>query len=457
MMSMIIQVFKKITIPFKKPGDIFHGWWLVVAGVFLLTIMSISVFRGMGVLLVVLQKEFQWSRTQISVGGLFSRVEGAALGPLEGLLIDKLGSRRMILIGYSIMALGFILFSRISNLWQFYVVFAFITLGSGLGGWLAVISLLNNWFVKSRSIAMAGAMSGIHIAGFLLPLFAIAMESVGFRITTFSVAILILIVLLPAVKIIRNRPEDMGLLPDNEIVEANQSTLTENEASGPVIEPRDGNLGQGGSEAVEISKVSGDFTAREALFSSTFWMLTLAHITSTLSIVTLSLHLTPRLTDMGLKLSTASYIEMTYSILALPTIFIAGWLGDKMSKKYLIVLFLVLQSVSTFILTFAGNLQMVLVFAVIYGVAFGGRIPLMSAIRGDYFGRKAFATISGWSMLPNGILMAVAPVWAGWMFDNYQSYQIPFFTFAVLNLMGALIMLFVNKPRPKKTQVIVGL
>ena len=107
-----------------------------------------------------------------------------------------------------------------------------ITLGSGLGGWLAVISLLNNWFVKSRSIAMAGAMSGIHIAGFLLPLFAIAMESVGFRITTFSVAILILIVLLPAVKIIRNRPEDMGLLPDNEIVEANQSTLTENEASG---------------------------------------------------------------------------------------------------------------------------------------------------------------------------------------------------------------------------------
>ena len=107
MMSMIIKVFKKITIPFKKPGDIFHGWWLVVAGVLLLTIMSISVFRGMGVLLVVLQKEFQWSRTQISVGGLFSRVEGAALGPLEGLLIDKLGSRRMILIGYSIMALGF--------------------------------------------------------------------------------------------------------------------------------------------------------------------------------------------------------------------------------------------------------------------------------------------------------------------------------------------------------------
>lgn len=457
MMSIISKISKNIAVPLKKPGEIFHGWWLVVAGVFLLTIMSISVFRGMGVLLVVLQKEFQWTRTQISIGGLFSRVEGAALGPLEGILIDKLGSRRMILIGYSVMALGFILFSRISNLWQFYAVFAFITLGSGLGGWLAVISLINNWFVKSRSIAMAGAMSGIHIAGFLLPLFAIAMESAGFRITTFSVAILILIVLFPAVKIIRNRPEDMGLLPDNEIAGSRQSISVGNELSESVIKRRGRNPGPGDSDAAELSEVGDDFTAREALLSSTFWMLTIAHITSTLSIVTLSLHLTPRLTDMGLKLSTASYIEMTYSVLALPTIFIAGWLGDKMSKKHLIVVFLVLQSISTFILTFAGNMQMVLVFAVIYGIAFGGRIPLMSAIRGDYFGRKAFATISGWSMLPNGILMAVAPVWAGWMFDNYQSYQIPFFTFAVLNLMGALIMLFVNKPRSKTTQVKVGL
>ena len=52
----------------------------------------------------------------------------------------------------------------------------------------------------------------------------------------------------------------------------------------------------------------------------------------------------------------------------------------------------------------------------------------------------------GWSMLPNGILMAVAPVWAGWMFDNYGSYMIPFFVFGMANLMGVIAMVFVRRP-----------
>ena len=84
----IIIIMKQIT----GAGGIFYGWWLVGVGVFLLTLMSLCVFRGLGVMMVVLQKEFAWTRTQISLGTLFSRVEGAALGPLEGFLIDKIGA-----------------------------------------------------------------------------------------------------------------------------------------------------------------------------------------------------------------------------------------------------------------------------------------------------------------------------------------------------------------------------
>ena len=75
----------------------------------------------------------------------------------------------------------------------------------------------------------------------------------------------------------------------------------------------------------------------------------------------------------------------------------------------------------------------------------------MASIRGEYFGRKAFASIMGWSMLPNGILMAIAPVWAAWMFDNFGSYTIPFLAYAVINLAGAVIMLFASKPKLTQT------
>ena len=112
----------------------------------------------------------------------------------------------------------------------------------------------------------------------------------------------------------------------------------------------------------------------------------------------------------------------------------------------MIGIFLIIQGASVIILAFANGLPLALLFAVLYGIAFGGRTPLMTAIRGDYFGRGSFATIMGWSMLPNGILMAVAPVWAGWMFDNYGSYMIPFFVFGMANLLGVIAMVFVRRP-----------
>ena len=86
------------------------------------------------------------------------------------------------------------------------------------------------------------------------------------------------------------------------------------------------------------------------------------------------------------------------------------------------------------------------VFAVMYGIAFGGRMPLTTSIRGDYFGRRAFATITGLSSVPNNICTILAPLFAGYMFDRTGSYVIPFFAFAALAYLGGLIVLFVHKP-----------
>ena len=409
----------------QDPKQFFFGWSLVVVGVVLLSISSLGVFRGMSPLMPVLQKNFGWTRTQISLSSLLTRVEGAALGPIEGFLIDRIGARKMVLIGFSIMAVGFVLFSFIQNLWQFYAVFILINLGNGIGGWLAVVTILNSWFRRKRTIAMAGAMSGILIAGIFVPPYTIALNH-GFRVTVFVFGLIILAVALPCVKIIKNNPEELGLLPDGAETESDLDKSTP-------------------------SKISQDqeveFTVGQALKTRVFWILTVAHVSSTISLATLSIHLMARLQDIGLSSTTASYIELVSSVVALPSLFVAGWLGDKVSKKYLVALFLFLQGISTIVLTVANGLPLALLFAVFYGIAFGGRIPLMTAIRGDYFGRKAFASIMGWSMLPNGILMAIAPVWAAWMFDTYGSYTVPFLSYAVINLAGALIMLVVKNPQ----------
>jgi hypothetical protein len=89
---------------------------------------------------------------------------------------------------------------------------------------------------------------------------------------------------------------------------------------------------------------------------------------------------------------------------------------------------------------------MTYLFAVLMGVGFGGRTPLTTAIRGVYFGRKAFASITGVSMIPMNILLLAAPLYAGMAFDRTGSYFLPFATIAVVNLFGSAMFLFLGRP-----------
>ncbi|MDP6451916.1 MAG: MFS transporter [SAR202 cluster bacterium] len=410
-----------------RPGKVFYGWWLVGVAAFMLTLMSLTVFQGLGTMLVTLERQFGWTRTALSGAFALARVEGAVLGPLEGFLVDRIGNRRMVLIGYTIMGIGFILMSQVRSLWHFYAAFIIISLGSGLGGWLAMISMINNWFNRRRSFALASAMSGIHVGGLLVPLLALAIEWFGFNGAALGIGVFLLVIIGPVSRVIRNRPEDYGMHPDGVAPDAEISETKADDDPQEDDEP--------------------DFTAAQALRTPVFWTLTVVQVATSISVVTLALHLVPKLTDMGMSLSGASTIVLTYTIVALPSQFISGFFADRLPKPPVIFVFLLLQGAAILTIAVADTVLMAVAFAVMYGIAFGGRSPLMTAIRGDYFGRKAFATIMGLSQFPMNLGMIVAPLFAGYMFDTTGTYFVPFVTFASLTFLGAGLMLFVKKPR----------
>ena len=415
---------RTLGLPFT-PGGVFYGWWLVGVAAFLLTLMSLTVFQGLGTILVALERQFGWSRTALSGAFSLARVEGAFLGPVEGFLVDRVGTRKMVFIGYILMGLGFLWLGQVETLWAFYASFMLITLGSGLGGWLAIIAMVNNWFTRQRTFAMASAMSGIHFGGLLVPLLALGIEAFEFSGAATIIGVFLLIVVGPAAKAIRNHPEDMGLQPDGDSENSSESVLTEDD------EP--------------------DFTAAQALRTPAFWILTVMQVASSVAIVTLALHLVPKLTDMGMTLSGAGTVVLTYTIVALPSQFLSGYFADRLPKTLMIAIFLAIQGIALTIIAFADTILLAYIFALLYGIGFGGRNPLTTAIRGEYFGRKAFATIMGISQFPMNIGMIGAPLFAGYMFDTTNSYVIPFSVFAILTFFGAFLMLFVKKPR-KLTQ-----
>ena len=408
---------------------VFYGWWLAAIASFMITIMSLTVFLGTGTLLVALQREFGWSRTALSGAFALARVEGAVLGPIEGVLVDRVGTRRMTLIGYLVMAVGFVLQSQINSLWQFYVAFIVISLGSGLGGWLAMIAMVNNWFNRKRSMAMATAMSGTHFAGFMVPLFAYCMEVFGFRDVSMGIGILLLVIIGPVTKAIRNYPEQYGMRPDGD--------------------PPAGESDGSDREAYAAGANEQEFTVRQALRTWAFWLLTIAQVASSVAIVSLTLHLSPKLTDMGMTLTQAGVVTAMITVTALPSQFLSGYLADRLPKPPLIAFLLFLQSGAILLLALNESETTILpwVFAVVYGIGFGGRMPLTTAIRGEYFGRRSFATIMGVSQLPMNIGMIFAPLYAGYMFDTTGTYIVPFTVFAGLSFAGAVLMLFVRRPK----------
>lgn len=505
---------------FANVRGMFYGWWLVGLSSFMLTLMSLTVFQGLGTMLVALERQFGWSRTALSGAFSLARVEGAVLGPIEGVLVDRVGTRRMVLIGYILMGLGFIWLSQIEmlgdvgilrtigllgaleftllitlraveflfaltgyaapaeialdeSLIHFYLSYIFITLGSGLGGWLAIIAMINNWFSRRRSLAMAGAMSGIHFGGLLIPVLALMIERLEFEGATLAIGVFLLVIIGPAFKLLRTRPEDVGMTPDGD-PPVRSSAASRGASGGATGTGAVAAESRGASASQTPQRVDDEpeFTAIQALKTPAFWMLTIAQVASSVAIVTLALHLVPKLTDTGMSLVAAGSVITTQTIIALPAQFVSGLIADKMSKTLLIAFFLLIQGIGILLfalfdliplplmpfdeMSFFGLFDISLEFlnvywlayvgALLYGIGFGGRSPLTTAIRGEYFGRKAFATIMGISQLPMNIAMIFAPLFAGYMFDTSGTYIVPFTMFAALTFMGAILMLFVRRP-----------
>ena len=392
----------------------------------MLMLMSTTVFQGVGTFFVALERTFGWNRTTLSGAFALSRAEGALLGPLEGFLVDRLGTRRMVIVGYLVMGLGFIFYSQIQTVWHFYVAYIAISLGSGVGGWIAFVTLINNWFSRRRALAMSIAVSGIQLGGFLVPLMAWGIESHGFRMTALGIGIVLIVVAVPASRFVRNLPEDVGSLPDGAPIRRT--------------------VGTSGSSTQSDSGDVPDMTPRQALKTVSFWVIAVARLTSVVSIVSLSVHLVPKLTDSGISLITANFVVTLYTFVAFLTGFLAGYLADRSSKVIVLFVCMLLQALAMGILTFTDTLPMAVVFAVLWGAGFGGRVPLLTAIVGDYFGRRHFGSILGMNMVPSNIAMIFAPLFAGFMFDLRQSYFIPFATFTIMGFIGAFVILLARQP-----------
>ena len=441
----------------RQVRGVFYGWWLVVLSGFTMTIATVPLYHAMAVWSVALESQFSWSRGQLGLALTFTRIEGGLMGPVEGYLTDRLGARRMILIGLLILGVGFLVFAGVQNLWMFYTAFIIMALGQGLGSWLPLMTTINNWFSRRRAMAMGWANVGGRVGALLLvPAIAWAIDPtqdrLGWQLTALILGIFTLVIAFPLTRLIRNRPQDYGQRPDGDSPEpgANPAPTAERRAASPAAVPSSPSNSPRpparGATRRPPAPDAGDLTAAQALRTPAFWLISFGHGFTSMVILAIMTHLGLLLQDKGFDIQTTGWIVTVYTATAMVFQLVGGYVGDRGPKNIALFIFTSIQAAAVVVLTLSSSLLMFYLFAVLFGMGFGGRNPLTTAIRGEYFGRTSFGRILGLSTVPMNILLLISSPLAGYMRDIQNSYDMAFLLLAGFNFLGGVLFLFARKP-----------
>lgn len=412
----------------KRP---FYGWYIVAAAIVFQAMPSGLINQSFGTYVVLLERDFGWNRATLSGAFAVMRVEDGLLGPIEGWLLDRFGPRVVMRVGTVLFAAGLFMFSRVESVFDFYVAFMIIAVGTSLAGFLALTTAVVNWFERKRSVAMGIALLGGASGGLLLPVVVGALEEWGWRAVARASALIVLAIGLPVVQIIRRRPQDYGMYPDGMPPEA------------PAVSA-DGSAAPSGQEA-------GEFTAGQALRTRAFWFISLAHASSVLVVSVITVHFTPHAVAMGFSLAEAALVITIQTVANLASRPTGGWLSDQIGSRAVLLMAMLGHAIALLLLAFAMNFWMLAGFALLNGLAWGARVPVSVAMRAEYFGAKSFGTIMGLSSVVVTASSVAAPVAAGWSYDVLGSYTLSFTVLAVLAGVGSLFVVFTPPPvRPRQ-------
>jgi len=382
-----------------------------------MTITCVPTFQGSGVLFAAIEKQFGWSRAVVSAGASLTAFTYMILGPVQGWLADRFGPARMILLGMLLGGIGLAAFSRITNPPTYYVTYMVLSIGIGIGGFTPAMTAVNAWLPHRRATGMAIVVGGSSLAALLIPAMAWGITAYGWRTTSLGVAFVLMVAAPILARIVARRPPSALPSPP-----AHRSAGSARSAPPP------------------------GFTPVQALRTTSFWAIAGSHAFANLAVAAVSTHIVLHLTDIGLSFGAAATVVPVFGGIAFASQIVGGVFGDRFDKRVASSALIALQGASMVLLAFSNDYLTAMLFAVLYGIGFGARTPMMHALRGEYFGPRSFGTILGLEAVPMALGMMISPVAVGWAFDVQGSYTTAFIVLASSSGVAALLMLLARPP-----------
>jgi sugar phosphate permease len=388
------------------------GQYQVAATAFLslFSLVGLS-FYGLPFFYDFMVKEFGWSRATVTSGNAVGKIiVGPLFGFIAGWVIDRFGPRRLMLAGVLMGGSALIGLSYVSSLWMFYFCYLLVSLGYVCGGPLPNQVLLSRWFDKARGKAMGFAYLGIGIGGAVVPQVANALTRwLGWHSALLTLGVLMIAIAFPIVWFVKESPEDYE------------------------------------RKSVETPVPIGDI-----LKSRAFYLLAIGSMCSIGAVGGTNQHLKLFLSlDQGLSQTDAANIITLVLASSIIGRLLMGWLADRYPKKYIMLLIYTLVSLAIPLLYFSSTAGVIYLFAIVFGIAFGGDymiIPLMAA---ELFGLRVMGRVMGIILTADGLAEALSPMLVGYLRDQSNSYANGFAALIILAVVGAIAIALLPKNSAK--------
>ncbi len=402
----------------------FYGWRLVLVGAVIIAIGGDGVsLPPIADVLVRDWRETTGDAVRVRDALLFlltAKLLPSLLLPFVGWAVDRWGARRMVLWGLVGLGGGSILSVGAEITAAFHLSIAVLVVGGAVGSQLPVTAAVNNWFQRRRATAIAVVMLGAAAITSLQPAAGLLSNTPAGLLAAIGVALFV--IAWPLSKLVVNRPEDRGERPDG-IAEDAETRMP-------------------------------DYTWREALRSRALWLIIVGNASSAIIINAMIFLPQVMYYDRGFSAFEVGLALPVERVVSIPFMLVGGVLGDRAPIRRVIFGFTFLQSIALGIWAFSDTLPIFYLGAVLAGIGSGGATPLTIAIRGVYFGRRNFATITGISMLLTGIMSALAPVLIGMASDAATgAFTLALAMVAAVSAVGSIMFLMLGSPRLSPSQL----
>jgi MFS family permease len=415
---------------------IFYGWYIVGVGFLANVASSFALASTLSIFLKPLTSELAVSRGVFSLLRSGEGIIGACLAPLVGTLVDRYGGRWLMAIGTTIVGIGYFFLGHVDSFSQFAAIrLTLVTLGDAIMGYMVVNVVISQWFVRRRGRALAFTSMGVGFAKVCMPVVAAwLLLTLGWRQTwtVFGVLTIALLVL-PALLIVRRRPEDMGLFPDG--------------AGEPGIEPGSFAGKKPFAEDHPANPSETVWTRAEAVRTSAFWLLVITFGISSVGVTGLNLHVYPYVTDIGHSPVVAASVMSVIASMQLGSPLAWGFLAERIDPRIAAMLRFIVQGIGLGLAISTSNLICLYAGFFLYGIGLGGNMVLPDLLWANYFGRRSLGRIRGMGLLISQVLAAFGPPFFGFLFDATGGYGLSFALFGAALATSAFLSLMLRAPR----------